>query len=393
MARPRKFVTDLTQEDRTYLESIVRTRSAEQRFVTRAKVILACADGKTNDTIAKELGLSKPTVINTLKKWVSLGVHEALKDLQRPGKPKVITMNAQSWVISLACSKPEDLPMAPKTQQWTITSLTNYVKQHCLEEGFMELENVQRSTIWNILNDRDIKPHRIKYYLERKDPEFKPKAEKVLLVYKRIEWILQMTSEDVKQGESVANLCGEVFISYDEKPGIQAIKNIAPDLRPAEGKGYMSRDYEYKRLGTVSLLAGIDLLNGEVTGLVRDTHTSTDFIDFLENLDSKYDASLTINIILDNHSVHRSKAVLDYLTSKPKERFKFTFTPKHASWLNLVESFFSKFARQALRNLRVNSKEDLKERIENWIKQTNEERVIYRWTWKLDDIESAFTGS
>lgn len=393
MARPRKFTTDLTQEDRTYLESIVRTRSAEQRFVTRAKVILACADGKTNDTITKELGLSKPTVINTLKKWVSLGVHEALKDLQRSGKPKVITMNAQSWVISLACSKPEDLPMAPKTQQWTITSLTNYVRQHCLEEGFKELETVQRSTIWNILNDRDIKPHRIKYYLERKDLEFKPKAEKVLLLYKRIEWILQMTSEHVKQGESAANLCGEVFISYDEKPGIQAIKNIAPDLQPAEGKGYMSRDYEYKRLGTVSLLAGIDLLNGEVTGLVRDTHTSTDFIDFLENLDSKYDASLTINIILDNHSVHRSKAVLDYLTSKPKERFKFTFTPKHASWLNLVESFFSKFARQALRNLRVNSKEDLKERIENWIKQTNEERVIYRWTWKLDDIESAFTGS
>lgn len=392
MARPRKFITELTQDDRTYLETIVRSRSAEQRFVTRAKVILACADGKTNDTIIRESGLSKPSVINILKKWVSLGAQEALKDLPRIGRPKIIKMDAQSWVISLACTKPEDLPMAPKTQQWTITSLTNYVKQHCLDEGFKELENVQRSTIWNILNDRDIKPHRIKYYLERKDPEFKPKAEKVLLLYKRVEWILQMTSEEVKQGASAANLCGEVFISYDEKPGIQAIKNIAPDRQPAVGKGYLSRDYEYRRYGTVSLLAGIDLLNGEVTGLVRDTHTSTDFIDFLESLNSKYEADLTINIILDNHSVHRSKAVLEYLTSKPKERFKFTFTPKHASWLNLVESFFSKLARQALRNLRVKSKEDLKERIENWIRQTNEARVIYRWTWKLEDIESAFTG-
>ena len=117
-----------------------------------------------------------------------------------------------------------------------------------------------------------------------------------------------------------------------------------------------------------------------------------DFIDFLKELDSKYDEQLKINIILDNHSVHRSKTVMDYLATKRKDRFVFTFTPTHASWLNLVESFFSKLAKQALRGLRVKSKADLVSRIEEWLKRTNEERVVYRWKWKLEDIESAFTG-
>ena len=113
---------------------------------------------------------------------------------------------------------------------------------------------------------------------------------------------------------------------------------------------------------------------------------------FLKELDSKYDEQLKINIILDNHSVHRSKTVMDYLATKRKDRFVFTFTPTHASWLNLIESFFSKLAKQALRGLRVKSKADLVSRIEEWLKRTNEERVVYRWKWKLEDIESAFTG-
>lgn len=156
MARPRKFVKELAQEDRTWLEAIVHSPSAEQRFVTRARVILACADGKTNDAIMAEIGLSKPSIINILKKWVSLGVQEALKDLPRSGRPKSITEDAQAWVISLACSKPEN-NSADKPQQWTITSLTEYVRQYCLEEGFKDLENVQRSTIWNILKQHNIK--------------------------------------------------------------------------------------------------------------------------------------------------------------------------------------------------------------------------------------------
>ena len=390
--RPRKFVKELTTDERTMLETITRSRTEEKRRVERAKVILGCAAGMSNVAIAEKLHISKPTVVKILKKWTMFGVNSALEDLQRTGRPAKIRIEAKAWVISLACTKPEDIPGAPMTQQWTISALTKYVRSNCLKQQLPELEGVQESTVWGILNERDIKPHRMSYYLVRKDPEFKVKAEKVLLLYKRVEWILQMTRQEVAAESRPDELCGEVFVSYDEKPGIQAIGNTAPDKAPTLQHGYVSRDYEYRRLGTVSLLAGIDLLTGEVTGLVRDSHKSDDFIDFLKELDSKYDEQLKINIILDNHSVHRSKTVMDYLATKRKDRFVFTFTPTHASWLNLVESFFSKLAKQALRGLRVKSKADLVTRIEEWLKRTNEERVVYRWKWKLEDIESAFTG-
>lgn len=389
--RPRKFAKELNQDERQRLEAIARSRTDEKRRIERAEVILGCSNGMSNVAIAEKLRISKPTVVKILKKWVAFGVEAALEDLHRSGRPNRIHIDAKAWIIELACTTPDTLPDAPMTQLWTISALTKYVRTHCIKEQLPELENIQESTVWSILNDRDIKPHRIKYYLVRKDPEFEIKAKKVLLLYKRIEWIVQMTKAEVKADASLEQLCGEVFVSYDEKPGIQAIANIAPDRPPTPEHGCMSRDYEYRRLGTVSLLAGIDLLNGEVIGLVRDSHTSEDFIDFLTELDNKYDSSLRINIILDNHSVHRSKAAMDFVGARPG-RFVFTFTPKHASWLNLIESFFSKLAKQSLRGLRVKSKEDLVNRINNWIKQVNDEPVVYRWKWKLDDIESAFTG-
>lgn len=389
MGRPRKYIKTLSEAEKTELQNICNSHTAELRHVQRAKTILLCAAGKTNEEIHAEIKLSKPAITNTLRKWSSLGVDAALEDLSRPGRPREILFEARAWVVSLACTLPETLEGAPKTQQWTLSALAAYVREHCEAKGFPELKNVQKSTIWEILEEKEIKPHRMKYYLERKDPEFEEKAKLVMILYKRVEWILQMTADEVSQGKDPSELCGEAFVSYDEKPGIQAIGNVAPDRPPIEGQGCVARDYEYKRFGTVSLLAGIDLLNGEVTGLVRETHKSADFIDFLKLLDQKYDENLKINIILDNHSVHRSKEVVEFLSEK-QGRFAFTFTPKHGSWLNLVESFFSKLAKQALKNLRVKSLEDLKKRISDWIEETNKEKVTYRWTWKLDDIEGAF---
>lgn len=389
MARPRKFTKTLTEQERCLLEGIAQSRTEEIRRVQRAKVLLLCASGQSNQSMASEVGLSTVSINKILKKWTTLGVQAALEDLPRAGRPKVIGIEARTWITSLACTIPDSLPDGPGTQLWTTTSLTRYVQTHCVRHGLPELQTVQPSTVWTVLNDRQIKPHRMKYYLVKKDPDFKIKAEKVLLLYKRVEWILQLTRDDTSQGRRADELCGEVFLSYDEKPGIQAVSNIAPDLPPTPKAGCVARDYEYRRLGTISLLAGIDLLSGEVTGIVRDTHGSSDFISFLQLVDGKYDNALKINVILDNHSVHRSKAVMDYLATKPG-RFSFTFTPKHASWLNLIESFFSKLAKQALRGLRVKSKDDLKARIEKWLEQTNDDRVVYRWKWKLEDIESAF---
>ena len=247
---------------------------------------------------------------------------------------------------------PQDVQDGPPIQLWSIDALTQYVKTHCEKEGHPTLLQVSKSKVWTILNDNSIKPHQVKYYLAKKDPDFKTKAEAVLLLYKRVEWILQFTRDEVAHGQQVESLVGETVVSYDEKPGIQAIMNIAPDLAPTPEHGNVARDYEYKRLGTVSLLAGIDLLNGKVIGLVRDSHRSVEFIEFLDLLDEKYDKDLVIRMILDNHSAHKSKMVLDYLSKKPG-RFQFTFTPTHFSWLNLIESFFGKMARQCLNKLRV----------------------------------------
>jgi transposase len=177
-----------------------------------------------------------------------------------------------------------------------------------------------------------------------------------------------------------------VTLSYDEKPGIQAIANTAPDLLPNMEHGCVAGDYEYKRHGTVSLLAGMDLHSGEIIPLVRSSHKSADFIDFLKILDDKYDDTLKIRIILDNHSAHTSKETMKYLATIPG-RFVFVFTPTHGSWLNLIESFFSKMARAFLRGIRVKSKEELVERIYKYMDEVNASPVVYRWKYKMDEIE------
>jgi transposase len=176
-----------------------------------------------------------------------------------------------------------------------------------------------------------------------------------------------------------------ITVSYDEKPGIQAIANVAQDQLPTEQHGFIARDSEYKRLGTISLLAGIDLLTGEIIPQISDTHKSADFIAFLKVLDQKYDPADKIRIILDNHSIHTSKETRKYLETVP-DRFEFVFTPTHGSWLNLIESFFGKLARVCLRGIRVKTKDELAERIYRYIAEVNTDPVIYRWTYKMDEV-------
>lgn len=175
-------------------------------------------------------------------------------------------------------------------------------------------------------------------------------------------------------------------MSYDEKPGIQAIATTSEDLLPDKNHTCISRDYEYKRLGTISLLAGIDLQTGEAVPLVSKTHNSKDYIAFLNILDAKYPKGDKIRIVLDNLKVHTSEETRKYLATVPN-RFEFVFTPKHGSWLNMVEGFFSKMTKQMLRGIRVNSKEELAERIYRYFDEINEEPVVFHWKYNLDDID------
>ena len=219
-----------------------------------------------------------------------------------------------------------------------------------------------------------MRPHRVTYYLERRYPDFDRKMTQVLHVYKQVELIKE-------QGDKTPPV---TIISYDEKPGIQAISSTSLDLPPDPGKySCISRDYEYKRYGTVSLLAGIDLLDGQVHGMVTNRHRSQEFIEYLQMLDATYPKDITIRIILDNHSAHVSKETRKYLAKVPN-RFDFVFTPTHGSWLNIIESLFSKMARTFLRKIRVNSKEELKQRIIKWLKEINESPIVFRWKYGLE---------
>ena len=217
--------------------------------------------------------------------------------------------------------------------------------------GHACLTHIVQGTVYKILAAHAIKPQKVRYYLERRDEAFETKMAEVLCVYREVAIL--------KESESApADLA---IISYDEKPGIQAIGNTAPDLPPQPGTHpTFARDHEYKRHGTLSLLAGIDLLTGRVHARVEDRHRSREFVAFLRQLDAAYPADTAIRLILDNHSAHISKETKAWVATQPEGRFAFVFTPKHGSWLNLIEGFFSKLARSMLRHIRVASKDELR---------------------------------
>ena len=170
-----------------------------------------------------------------------------------------------------------------------------------------------------------------------------------------------------------------VTVSVDEKPGLQAIANTAPDLPPVPGKHPgVGRDHEYKRLGTCSILAALDLHEGHVTARVERRHRSREFIALLKDLDQYYPSGCTIRIVLDNHSAHISKETRAWLAARPN-RFQYVLTPRHGSWLNIVETLFGKMTRTFLRNIRVQSWEELRDRILKGIAEINANPVVHRW--------------
>ena len=368
----RRARLSLTDEDRGWLGQLAQSRSESAARVQRAQMLLRYAQGQTVSAISQALHTNRPRVERCVSKALELGV----RDLPGRGRRRSITDEDKTWVVDLACQKPKDLGYAQEL--WTTRLLAKHVRTHCGEAGHPQLRKLGRGTVSKILSAHPVKPHKIQYYLERRDPEFKARMTEVLHVYRDL--ALWRTSGLPAQVVGV--------LSYDEKPGIQAIGNTAPDLPPVPGRhARLGRDPKYQRYGTVSLLAGIDLLKGEVLGLVRDRHRSTEFIEFLQLADRHYPLGLRIRVVLDNHSAHSSKQTRAYLAGVPN-RFEFIFTPKHGSWLNLIESFFGKLARTLLRGIRVSSKAELKARIELYLKEVNEEPVVFRWKYELETLEA-----
>ena len=377
----------LSDEDKKYLKSLSKTRTIQAQVVDRARILLYKADGVSFDDIAARLNISKRTVRLCISKFNTGGLDAALFDAKRSGRPAEVSDDAKAWIINLACQRPADLGYSQEL--WTLAKLHKHIQQHAQQAGFPRLTTITKAYVQKLLQDNQIKPFKIKYYCEKRDPDFESKMHEVLVVYKQVEMQFDENGNIIVPDDYKLT----ITVSYDEKPGIQAIANTSKDLRPTGDNGEVYRDYEYKRLGTVSLLAGIDLLTGEAIPLVRDTHKSSDFIDFLKILDKKYPSQDTIRIILDNHSAHTSKETKRFLATMPKDRFAFVFTPKHGSWLNMIEGFFGKMTKQMLRGIRVNSKQELVDRIYQYFDEINKEPVVYHWKYKMDDIEETESAS
>ena len=372
---------ELTNDEVTYLQSLIRQRTIQAQVVDRAKVLLYKSQGATNSDIAERLDVNINTVKLCLSKFKEGGVQRALFDDKRKGRPVEITDDAVAWIISIACQRPADLGYAQEL--WTLKNLHQYIQNHAEKAGYTRLTTITKPMIQKILKRSEIRPFKIKYYCEKRDPDFETKMHDVLVVYKQVEMQFD------ENGNIIVPTDRPMIhtVSCDEKPGIQAIATTCEDLRPTAGNGYVCRDYEYKRLGTLSLIAGIDLLTGIAVPVVSETHKSSDFITLLKKLDEMYPEGDIIRVICDNHSAHKSKEVQNYLATKPEGRYTFVFTPKHASWLNLIECFFSKMTKQMLKGIRVKSKEELADRIYQYFDEVNAEPVVFHWTYKLDEIQ------
>ncbi len=375
MRKTSKAKLQCSSPEQSTLVALSKSKTAPHREVIRAKILLGYMEGKSITKLANDFQTNRPLVERCLNKALAFGVTTALKDLPGRGVKPVITDDARSWVMSIACQSPKELGYAYEV--WTYSLLKKHIREHCKQAGYTSLLKIDKSVLHKILSKGNIKPHKVRYYLEKRDPEFEKKMVNVLQVYKQIE----LTNELKLPDRSITTL------SYDEKPGLQAIKNIAAQLQPVADKHQtLQRDHEYKRLGTVSLLAGIDLHTGHIIPLVREQHRSKEFIEFLNEVDKHYPKDWLLRIVLDNHSAHVSKETTAFLLSKPG-RFEFIFTPKHGSWLNMIEMFFSKIARSFLRHIRVENKEELIQRIYQGIEDFNKEPVIFRWKYRMEEVQ------
>jgi hypothetical protein len=359
-----------TDEEKKHLDQLRQSKTAAIRDVQRAQILWRYHSGETVSQIARALKMTRKSVLKWIDKALQIGAKVGIKDTPHKPREAVITDDAKAWVVHLACSKPKEFGYA--AELWTRSALARHVRQHAVQAGYPALAKAAKATVQRILKAQALRPHKVTYYLERRDPNFLAKMKDILLVYQEV----------ALQNEAVSNGATQpivITVSVDEKPGVQAIGNTAPDLPPVAGKyPTVARDHEYIRYGTWSILAALDLHDGHVTARVEERHRSLEFVALLRDLDARYSPDCTIRLVLDNHSAHISKETRRYLATRPN-RFKYVLTPTHGSWLNIVETLFGKMTRTFLRQIRVASRQELKERILLGIAEINEMPVVHRW--------------
>ena len=362
-----------SEQDLLRLNSIRRSRTEQKRRTLRAAFLLDSLSGQRDEAIARHHHVSRSTVVLCIQKFLQFGLDAALGELPRSGKPRRLPDDAIAWVQDCACQKPKELGYS--YEWWTYRLLLAHLPQHCVAVGHPALLKLSRSKLHKILRQGELRPHKIRYYVEKRDPDFAIKMANVLHVYKEVEIV-----NEYRPGEAGRQL-GMVTISYDEKPRHSVLGH--DHARSATG----GRDVSQSSSGLRIRATGhgiVDLHSGRVIETVSDTHNSGDFITFLRKLDSAYPEHHQIRLVLDNHSAHISRETRGYLQTMP-QRFVFVFTPTHGSWLNLIENQFSKMTRTMLRGIRVTSKQELIDRIHQYFEEINAAPVVFRWKYKMDE--------
>ena len=226
---------ELSNEEREYLELQTRARTIQAQTVTRARILLLRADSVSIDAIADKVGFNRCSVMLCLKKFKEGGIENALFDAPGRGRNAEITDEEKAWIINIACQKPIDFGYAAET--WTYAKLTSHINKTAEAAGYARLSTIHKSTVNTILDKADIKPHKITYYCENRDPDFDSKMHNVLLVYKQLEMQFDESGKLIISEDTPIHV-----LSYDEKPGIQATATTSDDLMPDEKHSTINRD-------------------------------------------------------------------------------------------------------------------------------------------------------
>jgi transposase len=328
---------NLDPETKATLSSWVQAPSTAQAMVLRSRIVLAAARGRANQQIAADLGIPQITVGKWRRSFAERGL-DGLRDAPRSGRPPKHDAAVWQKVQTLACQQPES------QGRWSVRTLARKV-------------GLPHSTVHAMLNASELQPHRIRTFTFSPDPEFEPKLLDIVGLY-------------LKPPENALVLC------VDEKPGIQALDRTQP-LLPLRARKPQSWTNEYVRHGTQTMIAALEIATGKVVAHVRNRRTSVNFLRFMNDVVRAY-PDRDLHVVVDNLNIHKNEAARRWLSRHPHVHFH--YTPTHASWVNLIECFFSILSKQGLAHSVQHSKQDLKQLLDRFIASYNETCNPFTWT-------------
>lgn len=330
----------LSAEERATLAAWARGRSLPARLVQRAQIVTMAADGKLNRDIARDLGISRPTVQLWRQRFLALRLEGLKKDAPRPGRvPRLSEGKVRAVVEATLYAKP------PNATHWSVRTMA-------------KAQGVSRMAVQRIWKSHGLKPHLVKTFKVSRDKHFLEKLYDVVGLY-------------LNPPERSLVLC------VDEKSQIQALDRTQPGLPMKKGRcGTMTHDY--KRHGTTTLFAALHVLDGKVIGDCMPRHRHQEFIRFLKKIEAETPPSLDLHLVVDNYGTHKHRRVKSWLKRHP--RFHLHFTPTSSSWLNMVERWFAEIMRQRIRRGSFRSVRELTAAIQSYLEHHNQNPKIFTWT-------------